>query len=194
MKIIITLACLILSVSGFAQKTYLKISRSKKTNDYVMYPPGTKFELKNKHGYIVFKNSDKPGKIEINENYTLYVFPDWKSDTDVYKLTEGKIEKILTSTYSNTQLKEASIKTHEVIAEYSVRDSKKLKDKKNLKFELSNGITFEYNDGKYKAYLHQEENYIDIEGKYLITSDLGTLKLSFNQKNGQVWWVFEPKK
>lgn len=187
------LASLCFVMFGYSQNTYLKITKSDKANDYEMYPPGTKFELKNAHGYIIFKNSDEPGIIEIDEDYTLYVYPSWKNDADVFKLTDGKVEKILTSGYSKTQLKEYSIKSNGVSAEYTVKDSEALEGKKNLKFKLSNGITFEYNDGKYRAYLNEEENYINIDGNYLVESDSGILKLSFNPNTGVVWWVFEPK-
>ncbi len=182
---------LFLSTLSYAQKTYLKITKSDKANDYEMYPPGTKFELKNKHGYILFKNSDEPGIIEIEEDYTLYVYPSWKDDADVFKLTEGKVEKILTSNYSKTELEKHSIKSNAVSAIYTVSDSRQREGKKNLEFKLSNGITFKYEDGKYRAYLNEEENYLNIESKYLIESELGTLKLSFNASTGVVWWVFE---
>ncbi|MDT0559148.1 hypothetical protein RM697_10835 [Ichthyenterobacterium sp. W332] len=191
MKTLYTLIALMHIVTLNAQNTYLKITKSNKANDYVMYPPGTKFELKTKEGYIIFKNSDNPGVIEIDEAYTLYVYPNWKDDSDIYKLSEGKLEKILTSSYYKTDLKRHITKLNKITAEYTVTDSKKREGKKNLKFKLSNGITFEFNDSKYRAYLYEEENYLNIEGKYLIESELGTLKLSFNTSNGIVWWVFE---
>lgn len=185
---------LVISMPVSAQKTYLKITKSNKVYDYVMYPPGTKFELKNAHGYIVFKNSENPGALDITEDHTLYVFPSWKKEADVFKLTEGRVEKILTSQFARSGHIKKSIAVNGVTAEYTTSDSKTMEDKKNLIFKLSNGITFEYNNGKYKAYLNKEENYLHIEGKYLIESDFGILKLSFNPSNGIVWWIFEPVK
>lgn len=190
-QLITLLVCLCIAMTGYSQKTYLKITKSNKANDFEMYPPGTKFELKTKEGYIVFKNSDDPGLMEIDGNYTLYVYPDWKDDADVFKLSEGKVEKLLTSSYSEAENKSHSIESNGVTADYTVSDSKERKGKKNLEFKLSNGITFIYEDDKYRAYLNEEHNYIRIKGKYVIKSKIGTLKLSFNPSNGAVWWVFD---
>ncbi|WP_299123818.1 hypothetical protein [uncultured Winogradskyella sp.] len=188
------IVCIGIAMAGYSQKTYLKITKSKKANDYEMYPPGTKFELKNEQGYIVFKNSDQPGIIEIDEDYTLYIYPTWKEDADIFELTEGKVEKILADSYSEEDSDDHSIKSNGISANYTVSDSKEREGKKNLEFKLSNGITFIYEDDKYRAYLNEKHNYIRIEGKYLIQSEIGTLKVSFNPNNGVVWWVFEPVK
>lgn len=193
-QLITLITCLCIAMAGYSQKIYLKITKSAKANDYEMYPPGTKFELKNEHGYIVFKNSDEPGMIEINEDYTLYVYPSWKEEADVFKLEEGKVEKVLTYSYSEKDTKDYSIKSNGVSADYTVSDSKEREGKKNLEFKLSNGITFIYEDDKYRAFLNEEHNYIRIKGKYLIPTELGTLKISFNPNNGVVWWVFEKPK
>jgi hypothetical protein len=194
-KLTTLLACVLIAMTAYSQKTYLKITKSNKADDYEMYPPDTKFELKTKEGYIIFKNSDDPGSIEIKEKYTLYVYPSWKDDTDIFVLTEGKVEKILTSSDSKSDHNKAySMQSNGVAAHFKVTDSKVLDGKKNLEFRLSNGISFQYNDGKYLAYLNKKENYLNIESKYLITSELGTLKLSFNPNNGVVWWVFEKNK
>ncbi|TCK68886.1 hypothetical protein DFQ05_0396 [Winogradskyella wandonensis] len=192
-KLTTLVLCLFISIAGYSQTTYLKITKSNEANDYEMYPPGTEFELKNEHGYIIFKNSDDPGEIDIDGNYTLYVYPSWKDSADVFKLKEGRVEKVLTSSYKENHSDEYSIKSNGVTANYSVTDSREIEGKKNLKFKLSNGITFIYEDLKYRAYLNDEDNYIRIQGKYLIESEIGTLKLSFNPSNGVVWWVFEPK-
>ncbi|NRB61023.1 MAG: hypothetical protein HRU50_13920 [Winogradskyella sp.] len=176
---------------GNAQKTYLKITNSEIGTNVIMYPPGTKFELKTKEGYIIFKNSSDPGSIEIKEKHTLYVYPSWKDSADVFVLKDGKVEKVLTSTYGDADkdydIKEIS--SNGVTAESKVTDSKTLEGKKNLEFTLSNGITFNYIDGLYSAVLGEKN--LTIKHKYIVYSDLGTLKLSFNPSNGVVWWVFE---
>ncbi|WP_299521615.1 hypothetical protein [Winogradskyella sp.] len=196
MKIkLLTLVFAILFLSmGNAQKTYLKITKSDNVHDFEMYPPGTKFELKTKEGYIIFKNSDDPGIVEIEEKHTLYVYPNWKDDADIFVLTEGKVEKVLTSTYNDSHKNSGKTATSNngVTSASKVTDSEILEGKKNLEFTLSNGITFTYTDGVYSAAL--DEKILIIKYKYLIYSDLGVLKLSFNTNNGNVWWVFEPTK
>ena len=193
-KSITTLSIFILSSNSvFSQKTYLKIVKGPSLNDVIMYPPGTAFELKNKHGYIVFKNSDTPGILDIKEEHTLYVFPDWKDEVDVFKLAEGRLEKILTKNYGKLSQPNYHLNQYEnqVKAKFTVSDSRNIEGEKNLDFKLNNGIAFEYFDGKFRAYLTSEDNYLHIEGKYIIESELGILKISFNPKNGRTWWVFE---
>ena len=178
--------------AGFAQKTYLKITKSNDESDIVMYPPGTKFELKTKEGYIVFKNSDDTGVVEIHEKHTLYVYPDWKEDADVFVLTEGRVEKLPTIKFSDSHKDsdEKATFSNGVSATSEVTDSETLEGKKNLEFKLSNGITFNYTDGLFSATLNNEP--LTIKHKYIVYSNLGVLKLSFNPKNGKVWWIFEP--
>ena len=188
--VLLILVCLIFG-STYAQKTYLKITTKDETLNTIMYPPGTKFELKTEHGYLIFKNSDDPGLVEINEKHTLFVYPSWKDDADVFELTNGTVEKVLTPTYTESKDEKYNYSSNGVTAISTVTDSKERKGKKNLNFKLSNGITFIYEDDKYRAYLNKPDNYIRIKGKYVIETEIGTLKLSFNPSNGVVWWIFE---
>ncbi|WP_412560369.1 hypothetical protein [Winogradskyella sp. MIT101101] len=192
-QLIILAMFLCTALISYSQRTFLKITQSENAIDVIVYPPGTKFELKTKEGYIVFKNSDDPGTLDIDDEYTLYVYPSWKDAVDVFKLTEGKVEKVLTSTYTDDENNSQSTENNDVTAHFTVSDSKEREGKKNLNFKLSNGITFIYEDDKYRAYLNEEDNYIRIKGTYVIETELGTLKLSFNPSNGVVWWVFDKK-
>lgn len=192
MKTLVTLFILTISSFVCAQNLYLKISEEDKTS--VSYPPGTAFELKNKHGYIILKSSETPLTFIIDEPYMLTVFPSYKNEKDVYKLNKGKIELVSNKTYMN-HIKHEKQKFHSkgVTGEKNITNSKTIEDNKNIVFNLSNGITFQYKDGKYNAYLNDPENYLNIQGKYVIESELGTLKISFNPRNGETWWVFDPK-
>ncbi|WP_298894470.1 hypothetical protein [uncultured Psychroserpens sp.] len=194
--LVITLALILASSQTFAQNTYLKIYTDDTPESVIMYPPGTDFELKTKEGYIVMKNNNTPKIFEIDDDYTLFVYPNYKESSDVFKLNKGKVELALTSRFSDKDPKEETlfIDDSNITSHQKITDSKINSGLKNLEFELSNGIMFKYTDGKYKAYFKKEENYLNIKGKYLIESKLGVLKLSFNPKNGQVWWVFEAKK
>ena len=190
MKTIITILMMNITYLGFTQNTYLKISEDNKIS--VSYPPGTTFELKNKHGYIILKQSSTPLVFKIDEPYTLDVFPTYKSKKDVYKLSDGKIELVSNAEYINHVKKEKTA-SHGVTGEKIITNSKTIKGFKNIVFKLSNGITFQYTDGKYNAFLVEEQNYLNIEGRYVIRSELGILKLSFNPKNAETWWVFDPE-
>lgn len=191
MKNSIILLLLLLSTVCFSQKTYLKIYQNESEKSVIMYPPGTTFELRNKDNHIVLKYGENPLTFDIDGDYVLTVFPDYKDESDVFKLSNtGKIELAQTIYYTNTSTNEyLYIDDKNVTAHKTLTDSKKNKGYKNLIFELSNGITFTYTDGKYNAKLN--DKYLNVKGKYLIESKIGILKLSFNPKNGTVWWVFE---
>lgn len=59
----------------------------------------------------------------------------------------------------------------------------------NATLTFSNGIVFKYFDGKFNAKLNGE--YINIKNRYIIETDKGTLKFSYNPKTGKVWWIYE---
>lgn len=185
--IVFTLVFGMYAMFSNAQNTYLKITSIDTTT--ISYPPHTSFELKNELGYIVFKNNHTPSIFLIDKPHVLTVFPSYKVGKDVYHLTDGKLELAEIRDYESRGTYDYV--SNGVIANFIVSDSKKIKGSKNIVFTLSNGIIFNYTDGKYYAYLHNEENFLNIEGKYLVESDYGILKISFNPKNGEVWWVFD---
>jgi hypothetical protein len=189
MKKIITLLIMLASFAMQAQKTYVKITQDNKT---VSYPPGTQFELKNPHGYIVLKYSQTPRVQTIDGDYELILHPDYRTEKEVVKLKKGdKVELVLSHYSEKTDPGNhyGYLDQSAILADKQVTDSPKQKGKKNLTLKLNNGIKFVYEDGNYYAKLRKK--YVDVQGKYLIETDLGTLKVSFNPDSGVVWWIFE---
>ncbi|MBC2845828.1 hypothetical protein [Winogradskyella flava] len=84
-----------------------------------------------------------------------------------------------------------SNESNEVKAEIVITDSETIKGYKNLEFKLSNGMSFTYEDGNYKAGYNNRS--LDVKGKYSITSEVGTLSIAFNADDGSIWWVFRKK-
>lgn len=193
MKTFVTSLILMVSLINNAQNTYIKFKVDDKESKYIMYPPGTKFEVKTKEGYIQMKNSENPYKLYIeSEGFRLYVYPTYKSEKDVYHLEKGaSLELVLTKHFKDNDSNNLNYNHNSLTGLKKITDSKSLESKKNLYFKLSNGIEFSYVDGKYNATLNNK--YLDIKGKYVINSKLGTLKISFNPNNGETWWVFESK-
>lgn len=194
MRTIITYLILLASIGMHGQKTYLKIHKDNKVENTIMYPPGSKFELRNQHNYIILKYSETPKIQEIDGDYKLIVFPSYKKGKDIYKLTKGaKVELKLTSLFDKSNDNHITYSDGQnITVDKIVSDSRTLKGKKNLIFELSNGIQFEYFDGKYNA--HLDNQYLNIKGKYVIESKLGILKINFNPNNGEIWYFFEKAK
>lgn len=103
----------------------------------------------------------------------------------------ASLELVLTKHFKDNDSNNLNYTHNSLTGLKKITDSKSLESKKNLYFKLSNGIEFSYVDGKYNATLNNK--YLDIKGKYVINSKLGTLKISFNPNNGETWWVFESK-
>jgi hypothetical protein len=132
---------------------------------------------------------------EIKGNYTLVVSPNWKEEKDIFQLTKGdQVELVLNRNFGKVKQspKAIYINQNKIVAHKKLTDSKKFLGKKNLVFTLNNGIKFVYEDGEYYAKLRKKQ--VDIQGKYVIKTKKGILRLSFNPNNGVVWWVFESSK
>ena len=112
---------------------------------------------------------------------------DWVDGIKV--TTEVHDEDAIQTPYEELKQQRSTEEAWGVTLEKELIPSKSLKGKYNLKLSLSNGITFEYNDEKYAAKFNGE--YVHTEGKYIIKTEAGTLKFSFNPANGVVYWFFE---
>lgn len=190
MKWITFLILMVYSFNSTAQSTYLKFTNTEKKTS-ISYAPNTKFEVKNKHGYIQMKDADSPYQLKIDdEGYTLTVYPSYKNGKDVYTLNKGAIiERIIAEGHKTYNYSNYAVSNTKVTGTKKVTKSFVKENKYNLEFELSNGITFTYKDGEYTSTLNDKK--LEIDGKYVIESKLGTLKISFNPRNGETWWVFE---
>lgn len=191
MKMFISIIVLFVTINIHAQKTYVKITKGE---EVMYYPPGTQFELKNQHGYIILKYSQTPRVEKIEGDCKIFLHVSWRNEPEVIELSKGdEVELEATQNFGKVKRnpKEIYINQNEIVAHKKLTDSKKYKGKKNLSFELSNGIKFKYEDGNYYAKYRRDT--VKIKGKYVIPTKIGTLKLSFNPNNGVVWWIFEKK-
>ncbi len=194
MKQIITIICCLAWLNSSAQKTYLRIFKNGESNKVISYPPGTQFDLKNQHGYIQLKYSETPRVFEINEPFTIHVYPSYKKGKDVFQLKKGAVVE-LAKTPVYQEIDKITNKKDRGILDASftsmVTESIKYKGKKNLKFTYETHTVFQYIDGTYEAFYKGQK--VEITGKYLIPTPEGTLKISFNDESGKVWWIFEKK-
>lgn len=100
MKTLITSMLLFLTMTIYAQETYIKVNKGA---DVIYYPPGTKFDLKNPHGYIILKYSQTPRVEEIDGYYEMVLNPNSKKK-DIIKLQKGdKVALILTENFEGVQ-------------------------------------------------------------------------------------------
>lgn len=134
MKTLVTTLIILISIVSNAQSTYLKFKVDDKESKYIMYPPGTKFEVVSKEGYIQMKNTNNPYKLEIeNEGFKLYVYPNYKTEKDVYHLEKGAyLELVLSKPYNNhkSKISNNKNKSTNIAAKKTVTNSKKKKVEK----------------------------------------------------------------
>ncbi|WP_435415800.1 hypothetical protein [Polaribacter aestuariivivens] len=194
MKTIITTLIILFTILVNSQNKVLKVNFGEGKNQWIMYPPNTKFSLKNKMNTIVFSDKNSFGKFSINEIYTLEIFPPYRNESDIYTLDSGSIELIEKDNFISEEKKYKKKKNHSnaIAAEKIITTSKTNPNRKNLTLKFTNGIEFSYTDGKVRANLDGKDLYV--ENKYVIYSKLGIAKISFNPKNGETWWVFEANK
>lgn len=203
-KTVVSIIIIMMINLGFGQNDYLKITRSDAKNDFIKYPPGTTFELIDESNTVVYSDKSTERAFIITKPYTLKVNPPYKEGSNSYYLKEGKVEIKSNADYfeaieKNTKTDNYGTYTYnendftnglnmKKTLEPSTVDPKKY----NATFEFNNGITAVYTDGKMIAVLDGKE--LKVEGRYLIYSEYGLIKLSFRPSNGETWWVFEPYK
>jgi hypothetical protein len=129
---------------------------------------------------------------KIDESYTLTVFPTYKKEKDVYNLINGKIELISNAEYIIGIPHEKSVyQSYGVSLDKTTYSSSTInKGESNVVLEFSNNVVFYYTDGDVRATLNSID--VEIKGKFLIYSESGVVKISFNPKNKDLWWTYEP--
>lgn len=194
MKFIITLSVALFTMAVQAQDSFLTVINPSEWNSELMYPPGTKFELKDKAGKVLVSDKSPRGTYDVEAPATLTVNPSWRDKPDVFYLNSGSLklrEPIrISAEKGSTKKQNKSSFNHGVSVQKELFPSENYFGLKNVKLTFSNGVVFTYTDGKYKATLEGEN--LEIKGKYLVYSKLGVHKFSFNPSSGIVYWVFEP--
>ncbi|MEM6722106.1 MAG: hypothetical protein AAF611_22450 [Bacteroidota bacterium] len=194
LSIIISFSMCAVSVANTNDHSYLRIEIPQKT---ISYPPGTPFLAKDTQGNTVLSLYDlkQVGTFEITIPITLFVYVSWSDSPDVYQLKSGTLSLQKAKTYKKqldqTQ-KTTSKKSHENV--YLIKKQYFSYDEAtgyDVNLEFSNGISFLYRDGKAKAWKNGEA--LTIKKKYIIETDEGDLKLSYNPKTQKIWWIFDKK-
>lgn len=193
--------------------TYLKIRMADESE--INYPPGTGFIVEDEDGKTVLSPKELEEKeiYEVKEPITLYVFVYWKDEPDVFEMSDGKLILGRTErTFSNNALTKKGSKAQDHYARPSDRgtvnkyggwtgnsngltlDAPRFFDYDtetgyDASLEFSDGTIFYYRDGKVNAWKNGAA--LEIDGKYMIKTNKGTIKLSYNPETMKIWWVFD---
>lgn len=194
---------LLITFTAVATETsYLKIKLDHQKE--ISYPPGIGFVAQDADGNTVLSPEElETIKVyEVQMPITLFVFTTWNDAPDVYEISSGTLSLGETDvdyspdtkyTYGRSKKGEtygASAMTSNGLsmtqARYFANDTKTAY---NTSIEFSNDVVFYYRDGEVSAW--QNGKGLEITGRYLIKTNEGIIKLSYNPSNKELWWVFD---
>lgn len=203
MKTIIITVLISLSsyMSQANDHTYLRIVVDTETD--ISYPPGSGFILQDtaENNILTYAELEKQGEYEITKPMTLFVFVSWKDEPDTYELSSGILYAMKQSntTYWQTNYEDGEQRKYLYDRKAFTKGLEITRsrffdydgDEYDASIEFNNDVIFYYKDGKAEAWQHGKT--LKIEGKYLISTQEGLIKLSYNPRNKEIWYVFEPK-
>lgn len=184
--------------------------------EVIVYPEGTTYKVMDEEGQPLQPSQVEGGaKTFAPGNYQLFVYPSYRPEQAdripirsqqlrVFETPrdakrsgyqknwkEGKIvihhdngSQYISRPYGMEQVYEKGAELQKKI----VVASEEKPGQYNLKLYFKNGLEFHYLDGKASARLNGEPQVI--EGEYIVHTDIGSAKISFNPRNGETWWVF----
>ena len=171
MKYLITLL-IILIVSTIQAQDYYEI----KTENHVIYnyPKNIDLTVTDENGEI--------SKIVLNKKYKeISIIASWNENPEVYKNSTITLVKRIDPYYAT------ATKPH--LLEKKIEKSANIENTYTLKAVFSNGLVFEFVDGKVSA--KQNDIELEIKNKYLVQTKEGLFKISFYPKNGEFWYAIE---
>lgn len=208
--ILFTIASVFASTDNYS---YLKIYLEDNTE--ISYPPGTGFVAEDEDGNTVLNPKSLEDKkiYEVKKPITLWVFTSWNEEPDVFEMNSGKL---ILGKSDRTYSKKNKVDTGKKPTDHYSRPtdidpeskygkwvgnsnglslntsrffSYNMETGYDASLEFSDGTIFYYKDGKASAWKDGKD--LIIEGKYMIKTNDGTIKLSYNPKTKKIWWVFD---
>lgn len=144
----------------------------------------------------------KNDAITVEGDYTLEVDVPWSTKKDVITSDGGILEIfVLPTDIRDQEQKVVYYEAPEKIDNSQhVYDKPSLENKElctsnknknllNLLLVFDNAVVFKYEDGQARAWQNGTE--IKVTNKYLVQTSDGLLKVSFDPKDGETWWVWE---
>ena len=200
MKTIMLLIILKIGMLTGAQieNAYLKITVDQHTE--INYPANSSFELVDKNGYTLITSDMMTSEYKVSEKATLKLKTDWKPEPEIIELQKGSVIKYVSK---NQQERNLSLNRME-IAQNAVRNQSNgvTINKKtfteddsgyysNAIIEFSNGVVFKFTDNKVSFTQNGKE--LEFKNRYVVTTQDGILKLSYDPYTTETWFVFEPE-
>lgn len=200
MKTPILVMALSLTVAMMNAQDYYAVV---KKNDAVTYnyPENTKFTLYDAQNKAT-KINEQNG-LSVTGDYRIEATVSWKDTPDIIESDGGTLEMFtLKNNRSNTleNYVPIGLPTYDDSKDYFkpqlekkiLTASDKTPETYNALFEFTNGMVFQYTDGTVRAYENGKE--LKVFGNNLIAGATQTLKISYDPKTKEMWYVFEKNK
>lgn len=186
----------------------------------LVYPAGTTYKVLGENGQPIPPAQQDKGALAYEaRNFQLLVYPSYRPDkADEYSFADKRLRVFETPRDAKRQGYAKNWQEGEIVlnhgednkyvsrpygVETAYEKSAQLQKKivlaseerpgqYNLKLYFKNGVEFHYQDGEATASLNGKP--LIVEGKYIVHSDMGTAKISFNPETGKTWWVFTKEK
>lgn len=121
-------------------------------------------------------------KVVLHKKYKeISIITSWNENPEVYK------NATITLVKRNDPYYETVSKPK--LLEKKIEKSSTIENTYTLRAVFSNGLVFEFIDGKVSA--KQNDVELEIKNKYLVQTNEGLFKLSFYPKKGEFWYVIE---
>ena len=209
MKSIATLFLLLSGLIGHGQDYFALI----KKNDQITYnyPSNVSITLIDAEGNR--RPILKDDAFDVTGDYTVEIEVPWKDGAEIVKSDGGRLELFILpeaeqqrrnfwyetrkseevtyngKTYANPEALDAAMAAKPVAVKKTITKSDLNPGTYNLSLVFSNNLIVRYDSGKISAW--QNGKTLNVKGNYLVQTLEGLLKLSFEPKTGETWWVFE---
>lgn len=189
-----------LSVSVTAGNDYLRIEIG--TELFLNYPKGTFAKVYLPEGYLIYSGDKSKSNFEYEGDFKVEVFPSYSDRVDVFDKVNSKLKIRVPKTMQQNDPhlevpgsnKRVTNKDGAYIGPVSCTKeivlSEEIPGTYNLNLQLSNGVYFQYLDGKAQAFKDGWE--LTIKGKYILYTEKEEIKISFNPSTGKSWYIVTP--
>lgn len=196
MKPILIILAFLISYFSNAQDYFSIVVKNNQTT--YNYPENAEITIINALGDSTLIKKDEA--LTLKGNYTLSIETPWNTEAELITSDGGILEifalpaerrnyKYNDRPSKITHYKRVKNENKPSLERKEIVLSSHKSERYNLLAVFSNGLVFKYDDGKVRAWLENEE--IEVTNHYLVQTPDGTLKLSFNPRYGEFWYVFE---
>ncbi len=196
MKTTLTIIVLLCAYFSTAQDYFSIVVKNDKTT--YNYPKNAQITIINELSDSTLIKKDEA--LTLKGDYTLSIETPWNPERETITSDGGILEIFVLPTERRnyayhrnpaiiTQYETSNNNSKPSLERKEIMRSNNESENYNLLAVFTNGLVFKYDDGKVRAWLDNKE--LKVTNHYLIQTPDGILKLSFDPRDGEFWYVFE---